>query len=296
MRALARTVALFTCVLGGACFDGEELLNNQPCRSDDDCFRTQVCRDGGLDDFGVALGLRCLEALECTEADCSQNCSAQSQACSTNYDCMNLMSCLSSCGTDQNCIDTCRSSWPNGTAAYDAIGECMTCCASSGDTGGGSATSGPGTSTSTTGMPPTSSTTDGTCVNQGGSCLNGEVCCGGTTCVFYAEGDSRCEQTCTYGGECATCCCVPLQSMSTSVCVDQSYCGYDVSCLGGCAISGSQCGTASDCCQESPYGSVCIQNSGMWNSCFQTCSTGADCYSGCCNYNSFVGQNICETC
>jgi hypothetical protein len=126
--------------------------------------------------------------------------------------------------------------------------------------------------------------------------VNGETCCEGTTCVFYGEGDSRCEQTCAYGSDCPSCCCVPLESGSASVCVDQSYCGYDVSCTGGCAISGSQCYSSSDCCQASPYGSVCIENSGMWFSCFKVCSTGSDCYSGCCNYNSFISQYICETC
>jgi hypothetical protein len=114
--------------------------------------------------------------------------------------------------------------------------------------------------------------------------------------VYYAEGDSRCEQTCSRGADCGSCCCVPLMNMTANVCVDISYCGAEQYCGGACGSPGSICSYDDDCCDPSPYGAVCIQNAGGWTSCFKVCSTSTDCASGCCNYNAQSGQNICETC
>jgi len=129
------------------------------------------------------------------------------------------------------------------------------------------------------------------CADQYESCYDNGGCCNFGLCVNYGNGTATCQEQCNIGTECASCCCIQLET-GGNACVDTTYCGQEAQCLGGCASPGAACYGDYDCCG----GGRCLLNAGNWYSCFKPCTGPADCVSGCCNYNATIGSNICEAC
>ena len=62
------------------------------------------------------------------------------------------------------------------------------------------------------------------CTGSGYSCDASSECCPGNTCVNFGGGDVLCAFECTYGEECNSGCCAPLEQ-GGGVCAPTSYCG-----------------------------------------------------------------------
>lgn len=58
-------------------------------------------------------------------ADCAQSsCYSQLSACQSNTACMTIVQCVGNC-TDQTCFDSCVSSNPSGSSAFNAFYGCL---------------------------------------------------------------------------------------------------------------------------------------------------------------------------
>jgi hypothetical protein len=61
------------------------------------------------------------------------------------------------------------------------------------------------------------------CAGTGEACSTQAPCCGGSICTTI-ENAMHCAQECAVNGDCSTNCCVPLQNVFTSVCLEPRFC------------------------------------------------------------------------
>lgn len=127
-----RCQALWGCLLATLC--GSSALLEWSCARDEtdvDCGGS--CEPCPGDDGGTCDGTGDCNA--CTT--CAQNdpCANETNACSANPDCVNLLNCVYTCA-DQQCITDCYATYPAGDPDFTNYDSCVTCSACYNDCGG----------------------------------------------------------------------------------------------------------------------------------------------------------------
>ena len=309
-----------------------------PCTLDKRCLQDSDCNSGLCEATGQNMVMACARQTSCsdgmqnyqeTDVDCGgPNCPkcSDGDGCQADVDCQSgncdngscqqpqttlqscpdVVGCVSQCGSDNNCINNCRSMADAG-ALQDYDGWKM--CGSTNNCSQASCYCQNCGQLSQICIPSQCSTancSDGTKNNQ-----ETDIDCGGPNCAKCADGKSCGADSDCQSGDCANGTCQQQQQMNLQSCSDiincVDQCGQDTHCINSCILNAQQvakqnyngwttCGSNNNCSQASCYCQNCPQLS---QACIPSQCSAATCSDGMKNYRETdvdCGGSVCPGC